>query len=41
MEYLEIRDRIESDHHTVIAWMKKRERRKNGEGRRRRIHRGI
>jgi len=28
MGYLEIRDRIESDHHTVIAWMKKREREK-------------
>jgi len=39
--YLEIRDRIESDHHTVIAWMKKKERRRNGEERRRRVHRGI
>jgi len=39
--YLEIRDRIESDHHTMIAWMKKKERRRNGEGRRRRMHRGI
>jgi len=38
---VEIRDRIESDHHTVIAWMKKRERRRNREGRRRRLHRGI
>jgi len=33
MGYLEIRDRIESDHHSVIAWMRKGERRRNGGGR--------
>jgi len=32
LEYLEIRDRIESDH-PVIAGMRKKERRKNGGGR--------
>jgi len=32
MEYLEIKDMIESDHPPVIAWMRReRERRKNGE----------
>jgi len=35
MGYLEIRDRIESDHHSVIAWMRKGGRRRNGGGRKR------
>jgi len=35
MGYLEIRDRIESNHHPVIAWMRKGERWRNGGGRRR------
>jgi len=34
--YLEIRDRVESNHLPVIAWMRKGERMRNGKGRRRR-----
>jgi len=34
--YLEIRDRVESNHHSMIAWMRKGERRRNGKGRRKR-----
>gem|GEM_PF-5509377 len=37
MGYLEIRDRIESDHHSLIAWMRKGERTRNGGGRLRRV----
>jgi len=39
MEYLEIRDRIELDHHPVIAWIRKGERRRNGGGKGRRVGR--
>jgi len=34
--HLEIRDRVESNHHPMIAWMRKGERMRNGKGRRRR-----
>jgi len=33
IRYLEIGDRIESDHYSVVAWMRRGERRRNGGGR--------
>gem|GEM_PF-6207750 len=39
IRYLEIRDKIESNNHPVIAWMRKGERKRNGEGRRKRMSR--